>query len=248
LVRTSDTVDKFARFRVPPEGASQPLDFKKAGTYTIYYEWRSEVTEPDGTTQRIDNGDHTPPSQLAIEITGPDGKALQTASEDEDITFSFNDKVGRAVQKVFIPAPGSYVMKVSSDATNPFAIAVGKGVIRTIGPFALIGLGSFLLGLALGLTSIIVTAVKRGRRKRERRTAEQAALGGYGGPSAPVPAYPGAPAGYAPPGSDWTPPGWTAPPAAPAPSPPAAPPPTTPLPAPPAPAPGGPPPWGPPGT
>jgi hypothetical protein len=242
-VRTSDTVDKFARVRVPPEGATTGLDFKKAGTYTIYYEWRSEV---DG--QRIDNGDHTPPSQLAIEVTGPDGKVQQTASEDEDITFSFNDKVGRAVQKVDIPAPGSYVMKVSSNATDPFAIAVGKGVIRTIVPFALIGLGSFLLGLALGLTAIIVTAVKRGRRKRERRATEQAAWGGYGGPPAPVPAYPAAPGGYVPPGSDWTPPGWTAPATAPAPPPPVAPPPTTPLPAPPAPSPGGTPPWGPPGT
>ncbi|HKA05137.1 MAG TPA: hypothetical protein VKD67_12440, partial [Acidimicrobiales bacterium] len=110
LVRTSDTVDKFARFVVPLEGATQSLDFKKAGTYTIYYEWRSEV---DG--QRIENSDHDPPSQLAIEITGPDGAVHATQHEDEDITFSFNDKVGRAVQKVDIPAPGAYVMRVTSN-------------------------------------------------------------------------------------------------------------------------------------
>ncbi len=242
LVRTSDTVDKFARFVVPPEGASQPLDFKKAGSYTIYYEWRSEFTDPDGTKQDVDNSDHDAPSQLTIDVTGPNGPVPVTAHEDEDVTFSFNDKVGRAVAKVNIPAPGTYTMDVTSNATAPFAIAVGKGIIRTIIPYALIGGGAFLLGLALGLTSIIVTAVKRGRRKRERRAAEQAALGGYGGygaPPPPVPAYPGAPA------PAWTPPTSNVPPP---PAPP--PPPTTPLPAPPPPSPS--PekdsPWGPPGA
>jgi hypothetical protein len=241
LVRTSDTVDKFARFRVPPEGASQPLDFKKAGNYTIYYEWRSEFIDPDGTKQNIDNSDHDAPSQLTIQVTGPNGPVPITG-EDKDVTFSFNDKVGRAVAKVNIPAPGTYTMKVTSNATAPFAIAVGKGIIRTIIPYALIGGGAFLLGLALGLTCIIVTAVKRGRRKRDRRAAEQAALGGYGGygaPPPPVPAYPGAPA----PAAEWTPPTWNAPPA---PAPP--PPPTPPLPAPPPPSsPDKSPPWGPPG-
>jgi hypothetical protein len=243
LVRTSDTVDKFARFRVPPEGATQPLDFKKAGSYTIYYEWRSEFTDPDGTKQSIDNSEHDAPSQLTIAVTGPNGPVPVTAHEDEDVTFSFNDKVGRAVAKVNIPSPGTYTMQVTSNATSPFAIAVGKGIIRTVIPYALIGGGAFLLGLALGLTCIIVTAVKRGRRKRERRAAEQAALGGYGpggygAPPPPVPAYPGAPS----PASEGTPPAWGAPPP---PSPP--PPPTTPLPAPPPPSsPGDTPPWGPP--
>jgi hypothetical protein len=235
-VRTSDTVDKFARVRVvPDEGATTGLDFKKSGTYTIYYEWRSEV---DG--ERIDNDDHDPPSQLDVEITGPDGQRIATEPEDRDITFSFNDKVGRAVEKVRIPAPGPYVMRVTSSATQPFAIAVGKGVIRTIIPYALIGIGALLLGLGLGLTAIIVTAVKRGRRKRERRELEQASWGGYGPPQ-PAPAYPGA----APPPPAGAPP-WDAP--APAP------PPTSPLPAPPPPAPAPPPPapndkppWGPPG-
>jgi hypothetical protein len=246
LVRTSDTVDKFARFRVPPEGATQALDFKKAGNYTIYYEWRSKFTDPDGSRQNIDNSDHDAPTQLSIAVTGANGPVPVTAREDEDVTFSFNDKVGRAVAKVNIPAPGTYVMKVTSNATSPFAIAVGKGIIRTIIPYALIGGGAFLLGLALGLTCIIVTAVKRGRRKRERRAAEQAALGGsggYGAPPTPAPAYPGAP-----PPSQWTPPTWDAPPAAPAPTPPA-PPPTAPFPAPPPPSPSPEksPPWGPPG-
>jgi hypothetical protein len=241
-IRTSDTVDKFARFRVPPEGATQPLDFKKAGTYTIYYEWRSSFTDPDGAKQNIDNSNHNAPSQLPIDVTGPNGPVPVNADVDEDITFSFNDKLGRAVAKVAIPAPGTYEMKVASNASSPFAIAVGKGIISTIKPYAIIGGIAFIVGLGLGLACIIVTAVKRGRRKRERRAAEQAAWGGYGAPPAPVPAYPGAPA----PASTWTPPTWDAPPAAP-PSAPAPPPPTTPLPAPPPPSrPGESPPWGPP--
>jgi hypothetical protein len=262
-VRTSNTVDDFARVRVPPEGATTGLVFKKAGNYTIYYEWRSEVTE-NGTTQRVDNSSHNPPSQLSIVITSADGKPVPTQPEDEDITFSFNDKIGRAVRKVNIPAPGAYVMRVTSNATEPFVIAIGKGIIHTIVPYALIGIGAFLLGLILGLVAIIVTGVKRGRRKRERRAAEQGALGGYAAPAA---AYAGdgsvpPPEGWSPPPADTpAPPAWDAPPPpAPAPEPPEpsepsepSAPPSTPMPAPappppPAPGPGSSPPWGPPGS
>lgn len=240
-IQTSNTVDKFARFEVPAQNP-QTLDFKKAGTYTVYYEWRSEFTDLDKTKHNVDNSDHDAPSQLTITVTGPNGPVPVTTDVDEDITFSFNDKLGRAVAKVAIPAAGTYTMDVQSNATEPFAIAVGKGIISTIKPYAIIGGIAFIVGLGLGLTCIIVTAVKRGRRKRERRAAEQAAWGGYGAPPPPVPAYPGAPA------PTWTPPSWDAPPApAPAPPAPAPTPPTTPLPAPPPPSPpGGTPPWGPP--
>ncbi len=38
LAQASDAVDKFARVKVPPEGAQAELQFKKSGEYTLYYE------------------------------------------------------------------------------------------------------------------------------------------------------------------------------------------------------------------
>ena len=72
-----------------------------------------------------------------------------------------------------------------------------------------------VVGVALGLACIIVTAVKRGRRKRERWAAEQAALGGYG-----IGGYGARPARAGLPGRrrrrlrSGPPPAWDAPPAA----------------------------------
>ncbi len=211
-VSTSKAVDNFARVRVPPEGQEVALDFKKPGEYRIYYEWRSEA---DG--QRVDNDDHDPPQNLQITMTGPTGEPVTVHPDDQDISFSFNDKLGQAVATVDIPAPGTYTMQVQSDATEPFVIAVGKGALQTIWPWWLLGIiGAFILGLGLGLLAIIMTAVKRGRRKRELRRASQPP-GGYG-----TPVYPGAyatvPVPVPPPGTapEWTPPpptgaGWGAP-------------------------------------
>jgi hypothetical protein len=212
-VSTSKAVDNFARVRVPPEGHEVALDFKKPGDYRIYYEWRSEA---DG--QRVDNNDHDPPQNLQITMTGPNGEPINVQADDEDISFSFNDKLGQAVAKVDIPAPGTYTMQVQSDATEPFVIAVGKGGLQTIWPWWLLGIiGAFIVGVGLGLLAIIMTAVKRGRRKRELRRASQPPGGygtpvGYQGADAPVPVL------VPPPGPvpEWTPPpptaaGWGAP-------------------------------------
>ena len=211
VVSTSNAVDNFARVRVPPAGQEVALDFKKDGEYRIYYEWRSEA---DG--QRVDNDDHDPPQNLDITLTAPDGTPVTVQPDDEDFSFSFNDKLGRAVAKIDIAAPGTYTMQVRSDATQPFVIAVGKGVLHTIWPWWLLGIvGAFVIGLGLGLLAIIVTAVKRGRRRRELRRATQPP--GYGAPLAYQGAYGAAPMPAPPPPvPEWTPPppatpGWQAP-------------------------------------
>jgi hypothetical protein len=204
FVRASDAVDKFARVIVPPEGAQADLQFKKAGEYTLYYEYRSKV---DG--QSVNNSAHDPPSQLAVTVTDANGTDIPVKPYTNDFSVSVNDKLGPAFGKVNIPAPGTYTMKVTSDATAPFVIAIGKGVLQSIWPWWILGaLAILVLGLALGLFSIISTAVKRGRRKRELRRAQQTSVGG------PAPAYAGAAAAA---GSEaaWStppPPTWGTPP------------------------------------
>jgi hypothetical protein len=226
LVQTSDRVDKFGRFRVPPEGAQATLTFAKPGTYTVYYESTSKV---DG--QKIENGNTDPPSQLAISVVDSSGTSIPIESKNTDFTFSFNGKVGRAVGEVRIPTAGSYTVSVTSNATEDFAIAVGKGVLGTIVPWLIGAIAAFLVGVGLGLALIITNGLKRGQAKSRRRLAERgyapygaaaAATGppGFGAPGA-YPPGPYQPAPDAPPWSAPPPPATppSAPPAAPGPEP-----------------------------
>jgi hypothetical protein len=244
VVTTSHIVDNFARVKVPPEGQQVALDFKKPGEYRIYYEWRSEA---DG--ERVNNKSSDPPSQLDITVAAPDGSPIDVKPDDNDFSFSFNDKFGQAVSKIDIPAAGNYTMSVTSNATEPFVIAVGKGVLHTIWPWWLLGMiAAFVVGVGLGLLAIILTAVKRGRRKKELRRAQQP----YGTPVYGTPAYgtPAYPAPYtAPPAPTWTEPpattpGWGAPSPTDTPAPPSRP--DEPLPAPNRPPPSDDQPWAPP--
>jgi hypothetical protein len=221
--RTSDAVDNFARMRVTNGQGDQAFTFTRSGTYTLYYEYRSEV---DG--EEIRNGDHDAPSQLAVVVKDANGATIPTRSYDDDFSFSFNDKLGPAFARVSIPAAGVYELSVTADNTQPFVVAIGKGVLQSIWPGWLLGaIGAFVVGVGLGLALIITTAVKRGRRKRELRRAAATTTGtyGYGVPAAYAPAPQPGPSWTPPPAStpDWgvpgAPPAESAPPPAPAPAP-----------------------------
>jgi hypothetical protein len=218
----SDTVDNFARFPAP---GARVLTFKSGGTFTVYYE---------GSDNRDDV-----PSDLAISFTDESGAPLAVQRGDiADVSFSVNGHSGVAVAKVKVPAAGRYTIDVESDdSAGTFPIAVGKGgVVGRLGLFILAGLGVGFVGVVLGVITLIVTGVKRGRRKREAQAAFAPAAAAAG------------PWGATPP-----PTAWNAPPVAPLATPPLAPPPWTtpsepgvppppPLPGGPPPVPGGPPP------
>ena len=220
--RASDAVDNFARMKVTPgTSQGQGFNFARAGTYTLYYEYRSKVDN-----EKIVNDDHDPPSQLQVAVVDEQGKEVAVRPYDKDFAFSVNDKLGPAFARVTIPAPGLYTVTVDSNATSPFVVAIGKGVLQSIWPWWLLGaIAAFVVGVGLGLASIISTAVRRGRRKREQRRALAATTGyGYGVPATYPPAYAPAPVPVqtpapAPPGPET----WTAPPST-TPPPPATPP------------------------
>src|SRR5829696_2960123 len=192
--RASDAVDNFARMKVTADGGEQSFTFARAGTYTLYYEYRSEV---DG--ERINNDEHDTPDQLQVTVTDANGAEIATRAYDDDFAFSVNDKLGPAFARVDIPAPGAYTIAITSDASAPFVVAIGKGVLQSIWPGWILGaLAAFVLGVGLGLLAIIMTAVRRGRRKRELPGEAQAA-GAYGVPAAYAGAYTPAPA------PTWTP-------------------------------------------
>ncbi len=191
------------------------LTFKSAGTFTIYYE---------GSSDRADV-----PS-LDITFVDSAGKELDVERGDiPDATFSVNGHAGVAVAKVKIPAAGKYTIDVESpDSAGTFDVAVGKGVVGKLLVFIGGGIAVGFVGTVLGVITLIVTGVKRGRRKREA----QAAL---------APAAAPGPWGVAPAPTAWDFPS-VGPPTAPPPGPPPGPPPppwTTPPGPPPSPSPGG---------
>ena len=125
-----------------------------------------------------------------------------------------------------IPAAGKYTIDVeSTSSAGSFDIAVGKGVVGKLLVFIFGGIAVGFVGTVLGVITLIVTGVKRGRRKREA----QAALAPAGAPG---------PWGVAPAPTAWDFPS-VGPPTAPTPAPPAPPWTTPPGPPPPSPTPGG---------
>ena len=251
-----NTVDDFGRFKVTNGQGSATVSFEKPGTYTIYYESHSKVCQDltqsgSGCTTETVRGPKSPPAGLSITIS-KDGQDLDVKEAKNSFDYTLGDYTGKAVGSVKVDEPGAYSMVVQTRREGDFAIALGKDVVSTIVPWLIGALALAALGVILGLLVLILTGVKRGRRKRE---AAMAAATQY--PSAPpfvaTPVPVGAP--VAPPvvvpagapgptdHSPYTPPdgGWsTPPPVAPVPPAPAeglAPPPPAPAAPPPAPAP-----------
>ena len=200
--RVSDEVDRFARFRVPKEGVVATVTLSRSGTYTLYYEYPAGASDARREV----------PSDLAVQITTkPEGKIIPITPGTASASFSFSGKrAGRSAGQFTAPAPGRYDIQVTGGApVAPYDVAVGKGLVSKIGAtvLAAFGIGA-LLGL-LGLVTLIVTGVRRGRSKRTL------ALSGAGAPAlGGTPAWPAAPASS----QTWPPNAAPAPPVPPAPS------------------------------
>ncbi len=193
LLRFSDTIDEFGRFR---STNAAEVTFEEDGHYTIYYESESKI---DGETV---NGPEDPPPGLEISVTNEDGDPVDTDPVDLDdesideygameLPLVESDYQGEAIREVRIDEPGRYRFEATADTDDEFVIAIGKGSLASLLSWVLGALAAFGLGLLLGLVTIIVTAVKRSRRKRElqrlQAQAAQAAAFTYGA----RPGYPG---------------------------------------------------------
>ena len=191
----SDTVDNFARYRAP---GARVLTFNSPGTFTIYYEGS-------------DNRDDVPGLDITVVDASGNEVPIQTG-DIPDVSFSVNGHAGVAVAKVKIPAAGKYTIDVeSSDASGDFNVAVGKGVLGKLAQYILAGIGVGFVGVVLGVVTLIVTGVKRGRRKREAAAA-LAPAGQWGMAPAPAPMAWNSPPVSPPTAPLGAPPPWTTPP------------------------------------
>ena len=220
FLNLKNAIEDFGRFRITDGAGQATVIFEKPDTYSIYYESKSRVCEDvadsGGACTTADvSGESDPPAQLEVSISNESG-ALDVQDSDSSFTYSFGDFSGTEVKTVRVDEPGSYEMTVETRREGDFAIALGQDVVSLTWPWIVGALAVGAIGLLLGLLAIIVTAVKRGRRKRaaamEASTRYPAATE-YTAP--PVPVGAAAAAGAAMDHSAYAPPaeGWNAPPA-----------------------------------
>jgi hypothetical protein len=259
VVRFMNTVEDFGRFRVVDGRGEATVTFEKPGEYAIYYESKSKVCEDltagSDCTKTTVRADGNPP-QLDITISRG-GTNLEVDESNADFDYDFGgDYAGTEIATVDVDEPGEYAITVETRREGEFVIAIGKGVLSSLLPW-IIGAGALVVaGLVLGVITIVVTAVKRSRRKRDAALAASDAF-----PAAPGSVPPATFGTPPPPGADVPPPppvdvpprpadppspfapqpdgGWATPPATPPTAPPAPPAPVVP---PPPPGPGAPPP------
>lgn len=107
---------------------------------------------------------------LGLTVTGPDGQAVQVRSYllgTHVASIAAHDHYEYATQPQFAVATfradqtGGYTIATTSAAENGAEIAVGENLVRPV-LFGLFGaLAVVLVGIAAGVTLIIVTAVRR---------------------------------------------------------------------------------------
>ncbi|HEU0041959.1 MAG TPA: hypothetical protein VFQ15_06395, partial [Jiangellaceae bacterium] len=186
VLNLTNSIEDFGRFRVEGGTGAATVTFEKPGQYSIYYENESEVCADLGATPGEPcetvtvQGESDPPAQLDISITSGD-RSLPIGPAENSLDYSFSGFSGTEVATVDVDEAGSYSMVVETRREGEFAIALGKDVVSTVLPWVLGAMALAAVGLILGLIILIVTGVKRSRRKRE---AAMAAATAY--PSAPA--------------------------------------------------------------
>jgi hypothetical protein len=166
------------------------------GDYTVY-------VEGPGVNQftAFSSGD--------VEIVGPSGEPEDLSFVSGEFTYNVNGRDGVAKLTFEAEEAGTYEInpiESASRSSNITSIVIGPGFGELLGkslPYFLAAGLIGLVGVVLGLIILIVTGVKRGKQKRQRRLA---AGGGYPpqqgfGPPPQQGYAPPPPAGYQPPPS-----------------------------------------------
>jgi len=169
LLSLSHQVEGFQR--VPIDGEPRRVNLLRAGSYTAYFEPRFGRASDSGPA-------------VDARLVAPDGQEVPLSSYDSDLTYDFGGYQGRAVFTFRIDSPGAY--QLQSSAADGGVLALGRGVgnklvTSIVGAFA-IG----IVGLAVGIPLVIVTAVRR--HSARRRDAPPRYTAPYPPPPPPPPA------------------------------------------------------------
>ncbi|MCW2973745.1 MAG: hypothetical protein JWN72_2018 [Thermoleophilia bacterium] len=171
-------------------GTPKSVELPAARTVAVYAIWidgsagAQKFSSTMSTTVGAGTGaattattEHTPPPPKAtVTVTDPDGDpvAFRPRSGGSTSTIEINDRHGLQVGEFTTEAAGRYRVLVAFDAPEGGGDTPSRAAITSfslLGEFRDIVVPS-LLGFLLGMTIIVVTAVRRGVAKRRRRQAQ----------------------------------------------------------------------------
>jgi hypothetical protein len=170
-ISVENQVQSFARYVAP---GSAELRFKRAGQYTIYYEYRSEI---DG--EQVDAAETSPPPGIALDLTDESGQSLELRRPGREFRYDIGGFSGVSLRRVIIPRAGLYRLRAESPGSAPFALSVGRGATPSTDPFVQAAVLVGIIGTALGVIGMIAVGILRSRSR--------AGLGRLAAGPAPVP-------------------------------------------------------------
>jgi hypothetical protein len=144
------------------------FEFEEAGSYLVYYEWRSEV---DG--ERFET--EAEPPDMTLEVTGPDGEAVELDRVEQYGTYTRQPYMGTGVWRIPVEQPGTYTLVADylEDAKGErIVLAIGRFDIeavmtRTLGIGGAAGLAAMLLVGGLVVAVLTFTARLRAETRHE---------------------------------------------------------------------------------
>lgn len=171
-INVEDQVRAFARFPAP---GNAELRFKRAGQYTVYYEFRSEIDGQDVSAPP------SPPPGIALDLKDEAGQSLELRRVAQEFTYDAGAYEAVSLRRVLIPRPGLYRLSAAAPGPDRFAISVGRGATPSTDSYvrsaALVG----IIGSALGLIGLITVGVLRSRSRAGLRGAPVPAAGPWPG-------------------------------------------------------------------
>ena len=156
---------EFVVVRVVVPGQSD-IELSKAGTYTIFHEYRSLV---DGKFYNTTRG----LSGLRCRVTSSAmGTAIPLSEPSMTSSYAFGSRAGVSVLKFSIEQPGIYKLSAEyppGQAGPEGVLTVGQGLAKGIGTALVVFFGSMTGGIIVA----VVTSVKRRKAKRQMITTGQ---------------------------------------------------------------------------
>ncbi len=198
VAQQSSYEDAVTKLQRAGSGLRTEFVFERAGTFTLYYEHAGEFTvEVGGDEEDFEIDARDEPKRVRVSLVDRDGDEIRLDRDVTDVSYDVGGFAGTSFRQVEIDDTGSYTLEVEAQ-DDPFAIAVGRGVLSEPNPLYP---GIILIaGILLGVLAILLI----GRRKPARPAAAASDAPGAGGPWAPAPPPASAPAGWEPASPPWT--------------------------------------------
>ncbi len=146
------------------------VQLTKTGTYTIFYEYQSQV---DGQTYSTAE---TPPSLTVSIKSAQTGNPVEVRSSGSSSSYSIGSHAGVSVMSFNIDTPGAYEVTTAYSSGTPgpeVVLAIGHGFAKDlVGGIATI-LGSIGVFCGTSIIAIVLTLVVFFLRQRRPATAGQ---------------------------------------------------------------------------